>query len=146
MSQYFFCFLFWFSGHQACGILAPQPRIKPVPPALEGRVLTTGSPGKYLFVLYLTTSCQSTILSTTKKFNFKNCKIFSKKHRLLPSLEGTGRSCNTGPTFPLGNLCWSWWRRSLLDNGTEAPVCYSPQLSLLPPSSHLTPSLFLLCP
>ena len=32
----------------ACGILAPQPEIKPTPPALEGKVLTTGPPGKSL--------------------------------------------------------------------------------------------------
>ena len=38
--QYFFCFMFWFFGPQACGILAPRP------PALEGKVLTTGLPGK----------------------------------------------------------------------------------------------------
>ena len=35
-----------FFGHEACGIPAPQPRIKHVPPALEGEVLTTGLPGK----------------------------------------------------------------------------------------------------
>ena len=35
-----------FFGHEACGILAPQPGIKPTAPALEGDVLTTGLPGK----------------------------------------------------------------------------------------------------
>ena len=38
-------FLF-FSGPEACGILAPQPGIEPAPPALEGKILTTGPPGK----------------------------------------------------------------------------------------------------
>ena len=33
-------------GQEACGFLAPQPGIKPAPPALEGGVLTTGLPGK----------------------------------------------------------------------------------------------------
>ena len=33
-------------GHKACGILALQPGIQPVPPALEGGVLTTGLLGK----------------------------------------------------------------------------------------------------
>ena len=32
----------------ACGILVPWPGIKPVSPALEGRFLTTGPPGKSL--------------------------------------------------------------------------------------------------
>ena len=36
----------WFFGCEAYGILASQPGIKPIPPALEGKVLTTGLPGK----------------------------------------------------------------------------------------------------
>ena len=44
--QYCFCFMFWFFGREACGILAPRLGIKPAPPALEGEVLTTGPPGK----------------------------------------------------------------------------------------------------
>ena len=38
--------MFWFSGHEACGILAPQAGIEPVPPAFRTEVLTTGLPGK----------------------------------------------------------------------------------------------------
>ena len=30
----------------ACGILIPQPGIRPLPPALQGRFLTTGPSGK----------------------------------------------------------------------------------------------------
>ena len=52
MLQYCFCFMFWFFGPEACGILAPQPGIELVPPALEGEVLTTGPPGKSLFVWF----------------------------------------------------------------------------------------------
>ena len=44
--QYCFCSIFWFFGPEACGILAPHPGIKPAPPALEGKVLPTGPPGK----------------------------------------------------------------------------------------------------
>ena len=36
----------WFSGHEACGVLAQHPGIEPEPPALEGKVLSTGQPGK----------------------------------------------------------------------------------------------------
>ena len=50
--QYCFCFMFWLFGQKACGILGPQPEIKPAPPALEGEVLTTGPPGKFPFLLY----------------------------------------------------------------------------------------------
>ena len=28
--------MFWFLGHEACEILAPQARLEPEPPALEG--------------------------------------------------------------------------------------------------------------
>ena len=44
--QYCFCFMFWFFGHETCGISAPWPEMEPTPPALEGGVLTTGQPGK----------------------------------------------------------------------------------------------------
>ena len=40
-----------FSGHEACGILAPQPGIEPTPPALEGEVLTTGL--AWLFKMFI---------------------------------------------------------------------------------------------
>ena len=33
--QCHFCFMFWFSGHKVCGIVAPQPETEPVPSALE---------------------------------------------------------------------------------------------------------------
>ena len=42
--------MFWFFGHEAFGILAPRPGIKPAPPALEGEVLTTGPWGSPLSV------------------------------------------------------------------------------------------------
>ena len=43
--------MFWFFGHKACGILAPQPGIEPTPLAREGKVLTTGPLGKSQFSL-----------------------------------------------------------------------------------------------
>ena len=42
--RYCFCFMFWFSGLEACGTLAAQPGIEPTPPALGGKVFTTGLP------------------------------------------------------------------------------------------------------
>jgi len=38
--------MFWFLGHEECGVLALWPGIKPITPALEGEVSTTGPPGK----------------------------------------------------------------------------------------------------
>jgi len=42
----FFCFLFCFFDHEACGILAPRSSFEPEFPALEGKILITGLPGK----------------------------------------------------------------------------------------------------
>ena len=42
--QYCFCFMFWYFGHEACGILAPQPGIEPAPLALEGGFLSREVP------------------------------------------------------------------------------------------------------
>ena len=50
--QYCFCFMCWFFGHEACGILAPWPGNELAPPALEGEVLTTGWPGKSQYRLF----------------------------------------------------------------------------------------------
>ena len=44
-----FSFMFWLFSYKACGILAPRLGIKLASPALEGKVLTTGLPGKSLF-------------------------------------------------------------------------------------------------
>ena len=38
--------MFWLFDLEACGNFVPQPGIEPVPLAVEGKVLTTGPPGK----------------------------------------------------------------------------------------------------
>ena len=45
--------MFWFCGHETCGILVLQPGIEPTAPALEGKILTTGLLGKSLFFFFL---------------------------------------------------------------------------------------------
>ena len=56
--------MFWFFGPEACGILAPWPGIELAPPALEGKVLTTGSPGKsLLFFLKIVLAIQGPLMS-----------------------------------------------------------------------------------
>ena len=49
--KYCFCFMFCFWGHEAFGILAPQPGVEPALPALELEVLTTGPPQKFPLLL-----------------------------------------------------------------------------------------------
>ena len=59
------------SCSSTCGILVPQPGIKPVSPALQGRFLTTGPPGKSLIHIVvqqtLTQYCKATTLKKKKK-------------------------------------------------------------------------------
>ena len=43
-----FCFMFWFFGHEACGILVPHPGMELTSPVLEGKVLAPAPPGKSL--------------------------------------------------------------------------------------------------
>ena len=50
VSVLFFFLMFWFFGPEVYGILVPQPGIALAPPALEGKLLTTGLPWKFLFV------------------------------------------------------------------------------------------------
>ena len=45
-------YVFWVLGHKAYGILAPQPGIELILPALGSKVLTTGPPGKSLHVYF----------------------------------------------------------------------------------------------
>ena len=40
--------MLWFFDPKACGTLLPDQGIEPMPPALEGEVLTTRLPGKSL--------------------------------------------------------------------------------------------------
>ena len=47
-----FCFMLCSFGQKACEILAPLPVIELAPFALEGEVLTTGSPGKFPLVRF----------------------------------------------------------------------------------------------
>ena len=44
--------MFVFFGSEARGVLVPWPGIEPVYPALEGKVLTTGPPGKSPFTFW----------------------------------------------------------------------------------------------
>ena len=41
-----YCLMFWLFGCKACGMLNPQARIEPIPPALDGEAFTTRLPGK----------------------------------------------------------------------------------------------------
>ena len=100
--------MFWFFGHEACGILATPPGIEPTPPALEVKVLTTEPSGKslpYIFICCsVTQSCptqsaaaQQASLSFTISWSWlklmsielvmpSNHLIFCRPLLLLPSI------------------------------------------------------------
>ena len=66
--QHSFCFLFWFFGYKACGILPPWLGIKPASPALEGELLTPGpeySPEVFFFNLEILSKDKKTITGPT---------------------------------------------------------------------------------
>ena len=44
--------MFWFFSHKAYGILAAQPGTELALPVLEGKVLTTGPPGKSSYIIF----------------------------------------------------------------------------------------------
>ena len=59
--QCYFCFMFYFFGCKACGILASRPVIEPTFPAFEGEVLAPGQPGKSLEIKILILMCRHSI-------------------------------------------------------------------------------------
>ena len=58
--QYCFYFMFWFFGHEVCGILVPWPEIETTPLGLEGGFSTAGQPIIFIFKslhLYMAAPC-----------------------------------------------------------------------------------------
>ena len=78
--QYRFCFMFWFFGLEARGILAPWPGIEPAPPALEGEALTTGPRGKSLMLLILDRLCWR---MTSKFSEWKKTRNLAREKHVL---------------------------------------------------------------
>ena len=78
--RYCFCYyVLGFLDQEACGILAPQPGIKPSPSALEDEVSTTGSPGKswyffFIFQYFRTTAVTIMALMEENKLEIKKKK------------------------------------------------------------------------
>ena len=50
--QHCFCFTFWFWGQEACGLLAPQPRIEHATPALEMQSLNHWTTGEVPLITF----------------------------------------------------------------------------------------------
>ena len=92
--QYYFCFCFCFFGCKVCGILASEPGINPAPPALEGEVLTTGTPREVphfisLLLIYLYIERNSQMISVrlnefSRSWNQAPDQEKAPSHQLLP--------------------------------------------------------------
>ena len=90
--------MFWFFGHVACGILAPQPGVEPAPLELEGKVLTTGPPEKSLDYV-LEDECGKTWISLS---------LITNKDHMLDILF-LSKPCQIHtPLFPFFCYCFQW--------------------------------------
>ena len=90
--------MFCFFDHKARGILAPQPRIKSSSPELEGKVLTTGPPGKPF------QCCSQKLTHSTKHLRglwLNQHRVNCCDHPSLHSITGYGQE---SMTHPLGHF------------------------------------------
>ena len=66
-------FMFWFFCHEAYGIWAPWPEIKPAPSALEGKGLTT------IWPVYLVKDASMTVAFPTSRWCMLSFSLNSEK-------------------------------------------------------------------
>ena len=94
-------FMFWFSGHEACGM-------ESTPPALEGEVITTGPPGKSLKTLFcrwgLEALREGAHLPGNRELRAGRMQTFSIP---LTPHRSKGRGTIWGPGFRKGGG-WYW--------------------------------------
>ena len=95
-SFYFYVFTYQ-PLHGACRILVPQPGMNPCPLLLKRRVLTTGPPGKYPFLLFKGTN---PLMGAPLSSPHLNLIISQKPHHEITSYGGLGLQ-------PL-DLGWVW--------------------------------------
>ena len=105
--QYCLCFMFWFFGPRACGILASPPGIKPTPTVLEGEVLTTGPPVKTASASYDSDSVFHWIL---QKYQLNGSIICIGWHHRLNGRE-SGWTPGVGDGQGGLACCDSWGRK-----------------------------------
>ena len=80
--HYYFCFMFWLFGREVCGILTPQPGLKPTAPVLGGKVLTT-EPSEKPLVSY---SFHNTITGSILAWNTTNLNM-REKNKQMPFVD-----------------------------------------------------------
>ena len=112
--QYWFCFMFWFLGCKARGILPPWPEIQHTPPALEGKVLSTGLPGKslpVLFLVFLPGGFPGSHLLLVQCFYKHQSRswVSSGSLTMLPLRWILGGGCGGKSVWGMHNLCRRAW-------------------------------------
>ena len=80
--------MFWFFGHEACGILARRPGIKPAPPALEGEVPL------FLFFIFII------IIFLAMPHGMRNLRSPTRDRTCAPALGGQSLNCWTAREVP----------------------------------------------
>ena len=104
----------WFFGCEACGILARPPGIKPALPALEGEVLTTGSPGKFPSQLFKTLPLQKSRPALFFPFVSLSTKLETGMGKRMSILESyTTDLDDLDPLCCQASASSSPWRRRL---------------------------------
>ena len=98
--QYCFCFMFWFFGQEACGILVPQPGIEHSPPVLEGEVLIRTTREVAVSVLSYPTVTQVSSVSPA---------VYSPPlcSQSLPANPQSSLICSVLIAVPLHNATWA---------------------------------------
>ena len=106
--KYCFCFIFWFLGYESGRTLSPRSGIKPTPLALESEVLTTGPPGKFLFLAYLWLNLQKARVDTL-------CCLDGKIEE--GGTHSSRPSSHTEHLLPYNNGGWEYTSQAPTDTG-----------------------------
>ena len=115
--QYCLCSVFWPFGCRRW-ILAPWPGIEPTPPALEGKVLTTRPPGKFLSPFSKCCAWEHVLVAcmSSARPDLCFCSDFPH-HHISPNTLFYSYMCNRSL---YRDLCWD--RCHKLGNGKLIPL------------------------
>ena len=101
--QYCFRLMFWFFGHEACGIFAPQPQKELAPPSLEGQVPTTGSPEK---PLKMPPDCNLPVIFSKKQCDkYKRMLVAACNSRRAGTVPSSTVISSTQLKYLVQNMC-----------------------------------------
>ena len=118
--QYCFCFMFLVFGCEAHGILSPRTGIEPAPPALEGKILTTGLPLKSTLLLFIHNKTYWQVCHW--------CTLYCIYWNELPEREGTLEKT----AFVVKTLFWRKKKAARKTGGGPLPTLGGPTAEQIP--------------